>query len=241
MMENLLKWFRSRGDRQRSGDPGLQDALPWYINRTLGEAERRAVEDRLEADPQLQVDLAEWQRLHRLVSDQHQRLPPPQMRAEIMNRISTPPSRSPVWKPSTLFGALAFSLVALLVLWITIRPGVQLEWSVEGSGLAAYRVYRTEEGSAEFQLLEEIPAETGASNYRYIDTLLLPGERYVYLVQGLQEEGATAFSQAVTGGSQEALPGQAAVLLVSLFFGLGGAWIWQSFSREGSSNRRLVG
>jgi hypothetical protein len=60
--------------------------------------------------------------------------------------------------------------MALLVLWGIVRPGVLLEWSVEGSGLAAYRIYRAEEGSAEFQLLEEIPAETGAGRYRYIDT-----------------------------------------------------------------------
>jgi hypothetical protein len=86
-----------------------------------------------------------------------------------------------------------------------------------------FRVYRAEVDAgeaaetAQFELLDELPASEQARQYTFTDFRLLPGQNYVYRVEGLNEAGQPAASQTISGQGIDALPGQLAIMIVLLF------------------------
>ena len=111
-----------------------------------------------------------------------------------------------------------------------MQPGVALQWTVEGDGVAAFKVYRAERGTQQFVQLAEIPVQTDSARYRYVDGRLWPGRAYVYRVEGVGQSGEIAVSRAITSGPLAALPGQLAILFTSLVLGfslsaLGRLWV----------------
>jgi hypothetical protein len=106
-------------------------------------------------------------------------------------------------------------------------------WSVSDSPLTAFRVYRVPVGGADFELLSEVPAQPDVQQYTYVDAHLLPGQSYVYVVEGLGVEGQSAFSQAITVNALEALPGQLAILVASLVIAYGATASMQRLLSDG--------
>lgn len=198
----------------------LRELLPWYVNGTLSRDERAAVERWLRQSPQAAADLASWRRLSAAVSGQKLGRPSSSVRRRVMARTARTQgaARTRRLRHAWVWGA-ALALAILVVLWSAIQPGIVLQWSVNDGPLTAFRVYRAPAGSADFDLLQELPAQPDAQRYTYVDARLWPTQTYVYRVEGVRQSGQTALSQSITASALQAFPGQLAILLTSLIAG----------------------
>ncbi len=112
-------------------------------------------------------------------------------------------------------------MLALLLLWNVVQPGIDLQWSVNGPVPAAFRIYRASAGSQRFEFVREIPAQAGVMDYTYIDTTLWPGQVYQYRVEAVNAETASA---TIAANGADVLPTQLAIVFSSLLIGLAGAY-----------------
>ncbi|HEX7975648.1 MAG TPA: hypothetical protein VF498_14655 [Anaerolineales bacterium] len=210
---------------QKLSPQELNELLPWYLNGTLPDEERRQVEDWLDRDPSRAAGLAGWRLIQRGVAEQPAGRPSQAVYARVMQRIqaSSHPmrvagqGRRPQRSAGSFLASAVLAFFVLVLLWLAVRPGVMVQWSVAEGNPAAFRVYRALQGSNQFVLMSEIPAKAGVSNYSYVDPLLLPGMPYVYRVEGvLSPQGELAFSESIVSSPLAALPGQLAILFISL-------------------------
>jgi len=135
-------------------------------------------------------------------------------------RTTFPARQAPRWVPM-LSGAI-FALLALLLLWNVVQPGIGLQWSVNGATPTAFRVYRAPAGSDRFEFLREIPAQPGTMNYSYVDTALWPGWKYQYRVEAVND---WATSATIAANGADVLPAQLAIVFSSLLTGIAGAYV----------------
>jgi hypothetical protein len=120
-----------------------------------------------------------------------------------------------------LSGAL-LAVLALLLLWNVVQPGIGLQWSVAGAVPAAFRVYRAPVNSDRFEIVREIPAQSGTLDYAFVDTALWPGEVYQYRVEAVNAETVSA---TIKANGADVLPAQLAIVFSSLLVGLTGAYV----------------
>jgi hypothetical protein len=196
------------------------DLLPWYLNHSLPTTEQPAVEEQARREPQT---LSAWQAVRSAALSQRSRVPPFAVRQRVLAQASAAVrarSRMPRWLP-VLSGA-AFAMLALLLLWNIVQPGIGLQWSVSGGVPTAFRVYRAFAGSDRFEILREIPAQSGIMDYFYVDTALWPGQMYQYRVEAVDDRAASA---TIAANSAEVLPAQLAIVLSSLLIGIAGAYV----------------
>lgn len=203
--------------RRSHQDPST--LLPWYINQTLPDTEREAVEDWLKTEPHAADQLATLGALRSSINAQTKVAPSPLVRQQLLAKINTrqPASRRmlrPVWP----IGA-AVALVLLVALWMVVQPGIALQWSVAGTGASAYRIYRAPVDSQDFDLLSEIPAQSDAQAYSFIDVTSLPGQTYTYVVEAVTTSGQRTLSPLAVGRGLDVLPAQLALILTSLVAG----------------------
>ena len=164
--------------------------------------------------------MAHWRAI---VASQPQHSPPPQVYQRLVDVIAQSPQpavRSLAY-PSSLFlwGYLALTTAIFILLWLVLQPGIVLQWSVLSGGVSAYQIYRASLGEEEFTLIGEVSAHDKRQAYTYVDPWLLPGQTYTYRVQAIQSGGSVAYSNAIVTGAMQALPGQLALLTISLCLG----------------------
>jgi hypothetical protein len=205
----------------------VTDLLPWYLNHSLPVAERPAVEE--QARQQLQT-LNAWQAVRSAALSQPQRVPPTTVRQHVLAqaRATARTGRALRWLP-LLSGTLC-GLLALLLLWNIVQPGIGLQWSVAGAVPAAFRVYRTPAGSDRFEIVREVPAQSGMMDYTFVDTALWPGQAYQYRVEAVNAETASA---TVAANGADVLPAQLAIVFSSLLIGAAGAYVLRELSLPG--------
>jgi len=197
----------------------LSSWLPLYLNGSLDADKRLILESWLDSDPQAGLELEVWRQVRSALASQ----PRPALSQHAWRGINQtiqagkPPVRH------ALAGAAAGILLAalsLVVLWLAIRPGVALEWSVRESVPVTFRIYRAPAGGGEFALVKELPGQPGVSQYRYLDMLFVPGRAYIYHIEAVDQGHVVVSSQPVISHTNAALPGQAAILVSSLLVGL---------------------
>jgi hypothetical protein len=223
----------------------LNSLLPAYINGTLNPTQRKIISIWLKRDAQARMTAENLKTLQTAVHRQPRRSPPPAVLGKIQAQIysqqaqqGTISRKGSLQKPTLGFPVLVLSIVTLIlavtVMWQTLPPGIVLQWSVEGQAPETFRVYRAEADSGQlladtqFELLEEVPAAGRVRQYKFTDVRLLPGQNYVYRVEGLSATGQPAASQMITGRAVDALPGQLAMLLVVIFCGF---VVWNMFQQ----------
>lgn len=148
------------------------DLLPWYLNRSLPAADRPAADEQARRFSQT---LSAWQAVRSTALSQPSRLPPAAVRQRVLAQTQAAgrARRMPRGLPQ-LAGAV-FAVLALLLLWNVVQPGIGLQWSVNGAVPTAFRVYRAPAGSDHFEILREIPAQSGIMDYSYVDTGFVAG------------------------------------------------------------------
>src|SRR3972149_3033596 len=112
--------------KKRTSHP-VADLLPWYLNHSLSAAEQPAVEEQARRSPQT---LNAWQAVRSAALSQSQRVPSAAVRQRVLarTRVTSRAGHLPRWLP-VLSGAV-FALLALLLLWHIVQPGIGLQWSV---------------------------------------------------------------------------------------------------------------
>jgi hypothetical protein len=198
-----------------------EELLPWYVAKRLSPVESTLVERWLDETPQAGVELNHWKILRDEVAGQKPLSPSPELLPKILTLIHRQAEVKPLvlapWLSWTLEAAL--TLLVLLVLWISVRPGLALEWVVTDNSLANFRVYRAPLGSDSFALIAQVSAQSGTLTYRFVDAMLTPGRSYVYRVEGVGSDEVIAVSQSVVSHPLAALPGLLAILFISLILG----------------------
>jgi hypothetical protein len=214
----------------------LNSLLPAYINGSLNRFQRKIVEIWLQRDEQARTTAENLKTLQSAVQQQPRRTPSAavfdRIQAQIQQQQTAPAVLTPPIlnsRPALGYPVLLLSIVTLIlaatVIWQTLPPGIVLQWSVQGLAPEAFRVYRAEVNSgiiadeSQFELLDELPATNQADQYTFTDFRLLPGQNYIYRVEGLNAAGQPAASQTISGRAIDALPGQLAILLVLFFTG----------------------
>lgn len=215
----------------------LNTQLPAYTNGSLSPIPKKIVAFWLSRDEQARLTAENLHTLQTAVQRQPRRSPSPAVLGKIQAQIHTQQAslmrtahqRISNQKTALGFPVLILSIVTLIlaasVIWQALPPGIVLQWSVQGQAPETFRVYRAEAGSGQivadnqFELINEVPAAGRIREYTFTDIRLLPGQNYVYRVEGLTATGQPAASQTITGRATDALPGQLAMLLVLVFCG----------------------
>jgi hypothetical protein len=175
----------------------------------------------------------DWQLLERAVREQPQHRPSPAVYERILANVKLQPvSQKPSVRSRAFMPALAIGLVvlAIVLLWQALPPGLVLEWSVDGATPSQFQIYRamasgaTAPDESEFVLLSELEASPGEAAYEYVDVRLLPGQTYAYRLEALDDAGLRSISRTVVRQSQDALLGQIA-LLAALAIALAYLWL----------------
>jgi len=202
--------------------------LPWYLNSTLSADEAGTVEAWLRQDHAAAMEAAAWRQVQEAVTDQIAEAPRLAVNERVRHQVRSGSIPNPVpWLPRLAWGA-AVGLAVLVLLWFVLQPGIVLDWSVQGDLALAFRVYRAPLGTADFGLVGEVPAQPEVERYRYVDARPWFGWSYEYRVEVVGQDGRPLVSHATTAGVQDALPGQAAVLLTSVLTGFMAVWLTRS-------------
>lgn len=175
-----------------------------HLNSTLSPDEAREVEAALASDPVAEADAAAWRALRTAVTGQPVAAPPPAMLSRLIEQVrvterATPIQSTQAWRWSWAWAWAGGALVALAVialLWAAVQPGTVLAWSAQGP-VQAFRVYRAAAGTAEFSLVDEVPAEAGVTAYTFVDSRIWPGA-YVYRVEAVGREAAVSLATTET-------------------------------------------
>jgi hypothetical protein len=199
------------------------DLLPWSVNHSLIEAEQDTVEDAMRQQPaQAQALNTAWQQVRAAASSQPQRVPTAAVRQHVLAqaRAQSQFKAQPRWLP--VLSGILLAVLTLAVLWNVVQPGIGLQWSVNGSVPAAFRVYRAPLGSDRFEIVREVPARPNTLDYSFIDTTLWPGQAYQYRIEAVNHE---AMSATIAASGSDVLPLQLAIVFSSLLIGLAVAFV----------------
>ncbi len=213
----------------RKSSKANKQLIPYYLNGTLSEREKKAVEEIIRRDENAYIENKAWKQLKFVLSDLPQRDPSP----VVWERVSTVIQHEGKYVPfplrkSFLPGTVLAILISIL-LWFLIQPGIMLQWSIKQDGMISYRIFRAPLGSTQFELIKEVAAKADQLNYSYLDPAVFPGRNYVYRVEAIPITGIPAYSQVVNGTYREVLPGQAALILSSIISGYGIVFLIQSW------------
>lgn len=204
-----------------------KELLPWYINRTLSEKESQSVEAWLQGDPGAGIHQNSIKQIARVINSQETITPSQHVRARILSDIQQP-TRSRINTSQWVWG-IPLVVLFFALLWLMIQPGNQLQWSVQGSDAAAFRVYRAPIGQSDFEFIEELPASPSQEIYHFADPLILPGQNYHYAIETVDQSGNTSISRVVINNSFMAAAAQFAILLTSLMLTFGMITIAKEF------------
>ena len=202
----------------------IREYLPAYVNGTLGILQRRLLDGWLARDAALQDELSELSSLHSVMHNQPLDAPDPSILVRIRAAAASEPVQPRVsWRPSLVWPLTVTILVlAVILLWRTLPPGLEVSWSLSGPAPESFKVYRASVDSTssdEFSLIGELPAQTGIAKYDYTDIRLVPGQQFLYQVEAIGDSGNTITSAALVGNALEAFPRQLLFLIILAVIG----------------------
>ena len=194
--------------------------LPWYINETLSESEKIAVQNLINHHPKSLDDYQITQRISNILQAQESLSPSNRVKNHLLNIVHKQPTSSKntirpwLWSvPMTIF--------IFIILWLVVQPGTILQWSINGISTESFLIYRAPEGSSQFVLIDELSAIPSQPSYQYADILVIPGQTYQYVIEVRDQDGNTTRSRATTNDSQMALAAQIALFLTSIILTFG--------------------
>ena len=194
--------------------------LPWYINETLSESEKIAVQNLINHHPKSLDDYQITQRISNILQAQESLSPSNRVKNHLLNTVHNQPVSSKNTIHPWLWSG-PITLLIFIVLWLVVQPGTLLQWSINGISPESFLIYRAPEGSTQFVLIDELPAIPSQPSYQYADILVVPGQTYQYLIEVRDLYGNTTRSQATTNDAQMALAAQIALLLTSFILTVG--------------------
>jgi hypothetical protein len=203
--------------------------LPWYVNQTLDTEERQRVERWLRIHPAAGRRVNVWQQVRAAAQSEPRPELPSRLRRQILAQLQAAPRATPQTRWLPWLSGAALALLALIVLWNVIQPGIGLQWSVNGATPAAFRIFRAPLGSDRFELVGEVRARSGEQDYTYVDTAQWLGQTYQYRVETVNR---AAVSDTIPVSGWDLLPTQLAIVLSSILLGAAAAYMLQQRSQS---------
>ncbi len=199
----------------------VKKLIPWYINNTLSDIEKKSVEIWIQRDPYARMHHKRIQQLSKVLHTQTSQVPSPEINALLLKQVKKQPIQSKNNIYSWLWSGPTMLLIFIL-LWLIVQPVTQLQWSTNGNAPELFRIYRSQVGDGQYQLIEEMPAIPSQQIYQYSDLIVVPGRNYQYIIEVRDQSGNTSLSQTVMSNSLMTLAAQISILLTSivLTFGL---------------------
>lgn len=190
----------------------FNDLMPLYANGRLDPVRRRLLEAWLGRNQEARARLAQLEAIRSSAavsrgapSNAVWRRIRTELRAEEPAVI---PAHQGAWRMG-----MALALLLIVLAWFVFPPSIVLEWHAEGAPPAEFHVYRAAPGSQDFVLLDEIPVDDAAREYRFTDLHLIPGRQFTYKIEAVAGDGAALSSQLVVPEAGIALPNQLALFL----------------------------
>jgi len=195
--------------------------IPWYIKNTLSDIEKKTVEIWIQRDPNARIHHKSIQQLSKALHTQTSQVPSPEINALLLIQVKKQPIQSKnniypwLWSGPTM-------LLIFILLWLIVQPVTQLQWSTNGNAPELFRIYRSQTGDGQYQLIEELPAIPSKQIYQYSDLIVVPGRNYQYIIEVRDQSGNTSLSQTVMSNSLMTFAAQISILITSivLTFGL---------------------
>lgn len=117
---------------------------------------------------------------------------------------------------------LGLLIVAGILLWQALPPGITLAWSTQAQEVQTFRIYRGNAGENaglaedKFVLVNEVPADSFDNTYTFTDVPLLPGNDIVYRIDAVDKQGLLATTKTLVGSGVNALLGQITLMVIGL-------------------------
>ena len=210
----------------------MEELIPLYVSGALSHAERKAVEAWLREHPEATSQLETWKLVQAALKGRQEKSPPEGNLQAIRLRIhatETHISKYGTPRFAPVVGVMMAVLV-LITLWMSVKPGINLEWSVSGESPKEFLVYRSSGDPDDYRLIREISARQDVEQYRYTDSFLLPGKEYSYRIIGVSYDNQLVISDIGRSSTAGILPWLLAILLVSIVVGLSAIHLFQSIS-----------
>jgi hypothetical protein len=156
------------------------------------------------------------------VNQQPKLKPSNRVRAQVMTRVVgyKPRAFNPVLSLVTRWAAgIAISILVFAVLWQVAIPGVELNWSVNVSMPATFRIYRSPHTDSEPVLVQEIQVQANGKDFHFVDKFIPPALMHTYIIEGVDPTGETIDSKSLSVDTSNVLLTQLAILAVSLLLG----------------------
>jgi len=163
--------------------------------------------------------------LQSVVKNQQSLTPLDSIRINLLSAVKSD-RRTPIGNTNhwtyTLRWAIGFGMAVFVfaVLWVIVKPGVILGWTVQGYQPVLYRVYKEVSSNEKRELIHEVNGLPGEESYKFVDLFTFPAVNYTYTVDGLSTNGHVITSQTTVVDTTSILPNQIAIILVSLIFGV---------------------
>lgn len=199
----------------------IRELLPWYLNGTLDPRERNAVEKCLHNEDQIITELEEWRAYQALVKILPQQKPSKVVLSRIKYNLQSQRLMFqviPSWLSWIMGGVLA--LVLFLVFWISLQPGLVLQWTVLGNIPEVFQIYRIKPKSGEYRLIGEIEANPEIINYKYTDSPILFSGEYQYKIEGLYNSENQILQESISVSMTNILIDQVIIVIISILFGI---------------------
>jgi len=194
--------------------------IPWYLNETLSESEKIAVQNLINHHQDSLEDYQITQLISKILQSQESIAPSNRVKNHLLNIEHHQPMRSKNNTHAWLWG-VPMMIFVFIILWLVVQPGTLLHWSINGNLPESFLIYRAPEGSNQFVLIDELSAIPSQPEYQYTDIITVPGQTYQYLIEVRDQNGVTTRSQATTNDSQMALAAQIALFLTSFILTFG--------------------
>ena len=185
----------------------VQKLIPWYLNETLSERERTAVERHLQRCSGCREELSWWSEMADRVAGQPSLPISDALPNSLLDRLDQEPGRSQpvgVWRPALAFVAVLILLVAILELPST---QLQLEWTAGNAELVdSFSIYRSRSAGQPEELVYSSPPEQlqQGGGFSYTDLSVRPNTPYYYWLEAKDNFGASTITgpiPAVAGGT----------------------------------------
>jgi len=199
-----------------------KDLLPWFINESLSADEQQWVETWLQHNPEASSLWNDTQRIASAISSQEATTPDSLIESRLFTKIRQASENRKSFNILQWAWSLPLAAILVVILLVLVQPVTQLQWSVRDDNLAAFRVYRATAGSTTFELLGELPAADGQTNYEFTDeTSSFSIKNYHYVIAIVTQNGSTAVSPAVSSNTLMTFASQFALLLTSFILTFG--------------------
>ena len=160
--------------------------------------------------------------LKNAVNQQPELKPSNRVRAQVMTRAVgfKPRAFNPVLGLAARWAAgISISILVFAVLWQVAIPGVELQWAVNVSMPATFRIHRSPLTDSEPVLVEEIQVQANGKEFHFVDKFIPPALMHTYIVEGVDLNGEAIDSKSLSVDTSNILLTQLAILAVSLLLG----------------------